>query len=228
VLVQVDPRAAGGQRSMRHLVLVRHGESELNAANRLRRIYCGQIETPLTDVGRRQAVAAARQLARLEYLRLSQAISSPLERARETLQLMLAELNGPIELLSASPHLLERSHGAFEGREEHEVFGEYPHYRDDPNFNGFMNHFEQCAPDGENLATVTARAWPVIREVVQASSGDVLVVSHYNTIRCIVGKALELSPDVVLRMRPQNAAPIVLRYNGGYKLLEGGGILEGA
>jgi broad specificity phosphatase PhoE len=156
MMVQADPRNLGGQRSMRHLVLVRHGESELNAANRLCRIYCGQIETPLTAFGRQQAIAAARQLAQLDYLRLARAISSPLARARETLQLILAELNRPIELLSATPHLMERSHGAFEGRDEQEVFAEYPHYRDDPNFNGFMNHFEQCAPGGENLATVTA------------------------------------------------------------------------
>ena len=213
---------------MRHLVLVRHGESELNAANRLRRIYCGQIETPLTTFGRQQAIAAARQLAQLDYLRLARAISSPLARARETLQLILAELNSPIELLSATPHLMERSHGAFEGREEQEVFAEYPHYRDDPNFNGFMNHFEQCAPGGENLAAVTSRAWPVVRQLIEATSGDVLVVSHYNTIRCVVGKALELSPDAVLRMRPQNATPIVLRYSRGYELIEGGGILDGA
>ena len=54
--------------------------------------------------------------------------------------------------------MIDAVFGAFEGREEHEVFAEYPHYRDDPNFNGFMNHFQQCAPRGENLATVTARA----------------------------------------------------------------------
>ena len=210
---------------MRHLVLVRHGESELNAANRQTRIYCGQIETPLTAAGREQAIAAARQLAKFEYLCLTRAISSPLSRARETLELMLAEWSHSIGLLPASPSLMERSHGEFEGRDEAEVFAEYPHYRDDPSFNCFMNHFEQHAPGGESLAVVTARAWPVIRELVETGSGDLLVVSHYNTIRCIVGQALKLPQAAVLRMRPANAIPIVLRYSGDYELLVGHEIL---
>src|SRR5262245_49749927 len=124
---------------MRHLVFVRHGESELNAANNLARIYCGQIETPLTDRGRQQAVEAGRRLAQLSYLQPARAVSSPLRRAEETLQLLLGSLSPSIERLPAAPALMERSHGLFEGRREDEVFVEYPHYRDDPNYSCFMN-----------------------------------------------------------------------------------------
>ena len=214
--------ASEPMQSMRHLVLLRHGESELNSVNRTTRVYCGQIDTPLTESGRQQAIEAGRQLARLEYLRLKRAISSPLSRARETLQLMLTEWNGSVERLPDSPHLMERSHGEFEGREESEVFAEYPHYRDDPNFNCFMNHFEQHAPGGESLAAVSSRAWPVVHQLVIEGSGDLLAVSHYNTIRCIVGRALNLPTDAILRMRPANATPIVLLYDGVYELISGG------
>jgi len=210
----------------RHLVLVRHGESELNAANRTARIYCGQIDTPLNDLGRKQALEASRQLAALEYLRFTRAISSPLARARETLELMLAEWNDSVELLTSSSALMERSHGEFEGREESEVFAEYPHYRDDPKFSGFMNHFEQHAPGGESLAIVTARAWPVVSELMKEADGDLLVVSHYNTIRCIVGQALKMPTDAILRLRPANATPIILRYGGKYELVLDGGIFR--
>src|SRR5262245_39397812 len=99
---------------MRHLVLIRHGESELNAINRERRVFCGQFETPLTTKGREQAVAAARRLRELEYLRLQRGISSTLERAKETLQLILNHLPTGIELLPPSLSLVERSHGLFE------------------------------------------------------------------------------------------------------------------
>src|SRR5262245_46301843 len=118
MMTDLPGRTPDEMRRPRHLVLVRHGESELNAANRSARIYCGQIDTPLNDAGRNQAVSAARQLAVLEYLRLARAISSPLARARETLQLMLGEWNDSVELLADSPDLMERSHGTFEGREE--------------------------------------------------------------------------------------------------------------
>ena len=62
----------------RHLVLVRHGESELNALSRLAPTYCGQVETPLNDVGRAQAREAGRRVAGLDYVQLQAAISSPL------------------------------------------------------------------------------------------------------------------------------------------------------
>lgn len=206
---------------MRHVVLVRHGESELNAINRSRRVYCGQIETPLTAFGREQARLAAERLAALDYLRLSRAISSPLARAHETLTIMLERLARGITLLPPDAGLMERSHGQFEGRTEDEIFAEYPHYRDDPNYSGFMNHFEQCAPGGENLSTVTARAWPIIEELNGNGGGDLLVVSHYNTIRCLIGRALRLPSEAVLRMSIPNARPIVLRWAGICELIEG-------
>lgn len=212
---------------MRHVVLVRHGESELNALNQARRIYCGQIETPLTAAGRQQAALAARRLAELDYLRLARAISSPLGRAAETLRLILAQLSGDIELLPPAAGLMERSHGEFEGRSEEEVFAAWPHYRDDPNFNGFMNHFEQCAPGGENLAAVTARAWPIVEHLAARGGGDLLIVSHYNTIRCLVGRALGLPSAAVLRMRIPNARPIVLRWSPRCELMEGSEIMDG-
>jgi probable phosphoglycerate mutase len=214
--------------SIRHVVLVRHGESELNAINRTRRVYCGQIETPLTERGREQARMAAARLAELDYLRLRWAISSPLARAIETLEIMLSRLERGMALLPPTPGLLERSHGLFEGRSEEDALAEHPHYRDDPSFCQFMNHFEQCAPGGENLATVTARAWPVIQKLLVSQEGDVLVVSHYNTIRCIIGRALDLPAEAVLQMSIPNARPLVLRWQDRCELIEGRDILDAA
>lgn len=205
---------------MRHLVLVRHGESELNAINRHTRVFCGQLETPLTERGREQALAVAQRLVELNYLSLRLAISSPLERARQTLNLILSRLPGGIEVLPASAGLVERSHGLFEGKSEEEVFQTHPAYRDDPNLSCFMDHFHQHAPEGENLATVTERVWQVILGLIASGSGDILVVSHYNPIRCAVGRALKMREDEILRLRVPNAVPIVLRYNGGFELME--------
>src|SRR6266550_3718204 len=133
---------------MRYLVFIRHGESELNAISRHTRTYCGQVETPLTKRGRQQAHEAGRKLAELKYLDPKTAISSPLERARETLALLLTRLSTTVDVLPPSRDLLERSHGHFEGLAEEVVFRDYPHYRDDPDYRHFMNHFQQSAPGG--------------------------------------------------------------------------------
>src|SRR5437868_2772353 len=165
---------------MRHLVFVRHGESELNATSRHTRTYCGQVETPLTERGRQQAHEAGQKLAELKYLDPKAAISSPLERARETLTLLLTRLSAAVNILPPSRDLMERSHGRFEGLAEETVFRDYPQYRDDPNYRHFMNHFEQCAPGGETLACVMERAWSAVRQLAETTSGDLIIVSHFN------------------------------------------------
>ena len=91
--------------------------------------------------------------------------------------------------------LLERSHGEFEGLTEEHVFRQYPHYRDDPAYSQFMNHFEQCAPGGESLGSVMERVWSAVETLTQTTTGDLIIVSHFNPIRCAVGKALGLRPS---------------------------------
>ncbi|MGI8980840.1 MAG: histidine phosphatase family protein [Pirellulaceae bacterium] len=208
---------------MQHLVLVRHGESQLNVVNKEKRVYCGQIDTHLTDFGRGQARDAGENLKNLEYLRLGRAVTSPLQRAHETLSLILAELSDRILELPHSPELMERSHGEFEGLTDEEAFARYPHFRDNPIYADFMTTYDRCAPGGETLAVVTARAWPFINRLMQ-EEGDLLVVSHYNTIRCIIGQALKLTQEQVVKISIPNAVPIVLRQERAgepYELVEG-------
>lgn len=206
------------KRGLVHLVLVRHGESELNALNRTRRVFCGQIETPLTPLGQQQAEQVGRQLAALDFLRIRRAVSSPLARARHTLERIVAHLPPPVVRLLPEGELMERSHGLFEGRSEEEAFAAYPHYRDDPAFCRFMNDYQQHAPGGESLAMVTRRAWPAILRLLAGGEGDLLVVSHFNPIRCILGQALGLTPQQVLDLSVPNCQPIVLAYPGRFSL----------
>jgi hypothetical protein len=46
-------------------------------------------------------------------------------------------------------------------------------------------------------------------------------VSHYNTIRCILGRALLLRQETVLGLRIPNAVPIILRRGERFELLAG-------
>jgi broad specificity phosphatase PhoE len=206
---------------MRHLVFIRHGESALNALSRTTRTYCGQVETPLTEVGRQQAVDAGKKLAQLGYVEPKSAISSPLTRAVETLSLIAGQLAAPVSILPPSPSLMERSHGKFEGVAEEVIFRDYPHYRDHPDYCQFMNHFGQSAPGGETLQIVSDRAWSAIHELTVSTTGDLVIVSHFNPIRCVIGRALNMSQAETLRLHIPNAQAIVLGFNGSFRLVEG-------
>lgn len=202
--------------SPRHLILVRHGESEFNVANRAARIFCGQFDSPLTARGREQACEAGKVLGARGDLRIARIASSALSRARETLELLAPHLPQAVQVVPALVDLNERSLGLFENRTEADVFQEFPQYRDDDRFNRFQNDFVHKAPQGENLTDVTGRAWSAIKQLLADPDGDLVVVSHGVTIRCIMGQALGLSPTEVIQLRIPNAVPIILRRVDGY------------
>jgi probable phosphoglycerate mutase len=85
---------------------LRHGETVSNAA----RIIAGSTDTPLTDLGRRQAEAAAQVIADLPITAI---YVSPLSRARETAAPIARKLDLPLVTI---PGLAERRWGDWEGQ----------------------------------------------------------------------------------------------------------------
>ena len=99
---------------MKRLYLVRHGQTEYNLQVRVQ----GRCDSPLTELGRTQALAAGRWLADHE-VRPQAAGTSPLGRAFSTLGLLLSCLTerglvGQGLTPRAIPGLIERDYGSFE------------------------------------------------------------------------------------------------------------------
>jgi broad specificity phosphatase PhoE len=115
--------------------------------------------------------------------------------------------------------------GQFEGRSAEDVYSKHPEYRDSADLRYFPNHFVQAAPGGESLTDVTNRVRPVLQHLDERCSGDVLVVSHYTTIRCMLGWALGLPNETVQQLRVPNATPIVLKRSDGFHLVDGRNVL---
>jgi probable phosphoglycerate mutase len=159
------------------LYLVRHGATPLTTENR----FSGAEGVPLSDEGRAQVEHLAIRLAKD---RISAVYSSPLDRARETAEIL------------AEPHQLkpifldglrEISHGHWEGLTRTEVEsrypGEYAAWEEDP--------FTFAPEGGESGISVLSRALPAVREiVVRHRDEDVLVVSHKATLRLILSSLL--------------------------------------
>ncbi len=98
------------------LYLVRHGEAESNRDQR----FGGWSPAPLTELGQRQAVAAAAELRRRAPTVL---VTSDVARARQTAQ-PIADLLGLEPRLE--PGLRERSLGVFDGLSFTEAEARYP------------------------------------------------------------------------------------------------------
>jgi probable phosphoglycerate mutase len=150
------------------LVLVRHGESTFIVEGR----FQGQIETPLSPTGRRQAELVARRLADptaapalpVPGVRPSELVHSPLQRTAQTAEAIEADLaaSGPAIERRADPGFLEIGQGQWEGLLRTEIdarfAAELSAWRRRP--------LESWAPGGESLPEVQARVRPALAAVL--------------------------------------------------------------
>jgi len=148
------------------LYLVRHGETDWNAARRIQ----GSTDIPLNDTGRAQAAATASLLARRRF---DAVVASPLSRAFETGAIVADRLG--LDAPSTYAGLAERSYGEAEGLTDAEVQERYPH--DD-------------VPGRESRSALLARVTETLGEIaVRFDAGTVVVATHGAVIRSVVNAA---------------------------------------
>ena len=95
---------------MKRLYLLRHGQTEFN----VKKLVQGRCDSPLTDLGRKQAGMAAAWL-KAHGVVPDKVVSSPLGRAMDTAQLVACELLGPDTAVEPCEGIIERSYGTREG-----------------------------------------------------------------------------------------------------------------
>jgi broad specificity phosphatase PhoE len=158
---------------------VRHGETEWNAERRLQ----GQLDIPLNDIGRRQSAQCASTLRGLIAARRKASadfafISSPLSRARETMEILRGGLDLPRDGYAIEPRLAELSFGRWEGLTYAEVRA-LDHWalavreRDKWNF---------TTPEGESYAALLVR----VRAWYAGVTGDIIVAAHGGVARVLM------------------------------------------
>jgi broad specificity phosphatase PhoE len=167
------------------LLLVRHGQSEWNAAGRMQ----GQTTAvPLTVLGHAQAAAAAEELARLSPGAL---ISSDLHRAVQTAEHCARATGLPV---TTTPALREQGYGVLEGRPSRELWDVVDW--SDPHWS---------AEGGESLAQLHDRVAGYLDELRREPPADVVaLVTHGDTIRAVQAVAAGLGPDRMPAETPHN------------------------
>ena len=94
---------------MKRLYLLRHGQTEFN----VKKLVQGRCDSPLTDLGRKQAGMAAAWL-KAHNVVPDKVVSSPLGRAMATAGLVATELLGPDAAVESCEGIIERCYGTFE------------------------------------------------------------------------------------------------------------------
>lgn len=177
----------GAKGAPTRLLLLRHGQTELSVQRR----YSGRGNPALTELGVRQADAAARFLA--ERGGVDAVVTSPLQRAYDTAAAAAKALERDVEV---DEDLIETDFGAWEGL----TFGEA--VARDPDLHGrWLRDTAVAPPGGESFDAVAARVRRVQQRLAADRAGQtVLVVSHVTPIKTLLRMALDAGPTVLYRM----------------------------
>ena len=193
---------------MSNLILIRHGQSVWNAANR----FTGWTDVELSEVGVSEAEEAGRSLS---SRRIDVVHTSDLIRAQRTAEIIMS-LNEASEGYSTKFdwRLNERNYGSLQGlnkAETAEKFGaEQVHI--------WRRSFDVAPPDGESLEMTAERTIPYFEEEIlpdlQAGRG-VLVSAHGNSLRSIVMHIEGISPEDIVSLEIQTGSPMFYEFEGG-------------
>jgi probable phosphoglycerate mutase len=173
---------------VRHLVMLRHGQTEYNAGSRMQ----GQLDTDLSDLGREQAAAAAEVLAKRQPLTI---VSSDLRRALDT-AVALGERSGLPVLVDT--RLRETHLGDWQGLTHLEVDDAAPGAR-----LAWRENARWAPHGGESRVDVAARSMPLLAELIVEQSEwgvdeperPVVLVAHGGLIAALTAALLGIPVD---------------------------------
>ncbi len=207
---------------MSKLVLVRHGQSQWNLENR----FTGWVDVPLSEQGRQEARRAGEQLKGVKF---DKAYTSALQRAQETLKIILdviGQANIPVEKDKA---LNERHYGALQGLNKKETADKYG----EEQVHVWRRSYDvpppkdktELNPDGisESLKDTAARTLPYFQSKIMPdvkAGRNVLVAAHGNSLRSIVMDLDKLTKEQVLELNIATGAPIIYEMDGSGKILK--------
>lgn len=211
---------------MHTLVLLRHGESTWNLANR----FTGWTDVDLTEAGRAEARTAG-ALLRDGGFEFDAAFTSVLKRAIRTLWLALDEMDRMWLPVHRDWRLNERHYGALQGLNKAETAARYGEDRvlrwrrsydepppalepddersaeGDPRYAGAGE-----LPRTECLKDTVARMMPLWHESIapRVRAGErLLVCAHGNSLRALVKHLGALSDEEIVKVNVPTGAPLV-------------------
>ena len=154
---------------MTHLVITRHGYSEYNKT----RMYTGQVDVALTELGLRQAEKTAEYVA--ENYKIDAIYSSDLRRAMST-AIPLSERLG-ISVIK-EPLIKEIYGGLWENKLMPEIDEKY---HDDYQVYKTTIGLARCT-GGESMAELQARALEGMRNIAEANDGKTVFVATHGGV----------------------------------------------
>ena len=199
-------------------ILVRHGQTEMSAAKQ----YSGHADPELTELGKKQALAAAQALAETQADAI---VCSPLKRCQQTAQAIAASVRpahpdgteGEKLSIETVEGLIEVDFGLWEGK----TFAQ-AHATDEELHSQWLEDPSVACPGGESLQQVHRRVRKTRQELQEKYAGKtVVVVSHVNPIKSFIRQSLDAGPVTFNRLFLDLASISIAEFWDGGSMLRG-------
>ncbi len=175
---------------------IRHGQTQWNAKG----LAQGSSDIELNNLGRDQALANGERLAALLKgmdLARFDFVSSPMKRAKETMEILRGGLGVPKAGYTTDPRLKEMGFGVNEGTS----WPAYAKRLTEAEEKTGADPWAFAAEGGESYAGLAARALPFFREAAR----DTVVACHGGVSRCIMVAMTGMKPiDAINLVIPQD------------------------
>src|SRR5262249_45699472 len=160
---------------------------------------------PLTDRGRQEARRAGEKI---RHIRFDIAYTSVLQRAKETLDIVLKIIGQQGIPVVCDQALNERHYGDLQGLNKAETAEKYGKEQ----VHVWRRSYDVAPPGGESLKETAARTLPFFAAHVELdlrAGRSVLIAAHGNSLRSIVMHLDRLSKEQVLELNIGTGIPIV-------------------
>jgi probable phosphoglycerate mutase len=181
---------------LRKIYLARHGQVAPDG------VLVGQADWPLTEEGRAEI---GRLRESLKGATFQMAFVSPLQRAKETLAILLAGAEIPVQV---EPDLREITLGQWDGLAKAEIRERWPllwAWRGE-------NWLDNPPPGGETFRQLAARVWPAFDRIKAQAPDRTLVVAHQAVNRVILARERNLPLENLLEIPQPTGALNVLEF----------------
>ncbi|MBY4038931.1 bifunctional RNase H/acid phosphatase [Rhodococcus fascians] len=169
------------------MLLLRHGQTALSVDRR----YSGRGNPELTELGVRQATAAAASLGGHDDI--AAIVSSPLGRARQTADAAAGALGLDVTTVD---DLTETDFGDWEGLTFAEAKDRYPEQH-----RAWLGDTSVAPPNGESFDAVRTRIESARDRLIEDYAGKtIVVVTHVTPIKTLLQLALDVGPSLLYRM----------------------------
>ena len=181
------------------IIFLRHGQAE----NNTKKILAGR--TPginLTEDGKKQAEQAGKML---ESLNVSAIYSSPIDRAIQTAEIVAKHCNVEYK---TDDRLIELNMGQFTLMPYEEIFKKHG--------NVFLKFYEGSSEVSENGVETFAEVKKRVNEMVdfvisKHKHENVVLVTHMDPIKAMIGHVLKLDPEVLFNLIIANASLSIIK-----------------